>query len=224
MIFDNIKSLIKNILPYIVICILCIIITRQCLSKSELKDQMQHNIEALSDSIHHYKTNAGNIAAEKKILIGGIDLLKQTNDSLYQRVKDLNVKNPEQVVYITNDVVHESHDTIWTINNTSLSKDFDFSNKYRELAGNVSLKDTTLGLYINKDIVHLDYTMAIKDGKVYVSSTNPYIKFNNIEGITIPKTKQKHWHIGPSIGIGINTDKKVMPYIGINAMYSLFSW
>ena len=88
----------------------------------------------------------------------------------------------------------------------------------------VTLKDSILGLSINKDIVRMDYTIGIKDGRVYISSSNPYVKFNEIQGITIPKTKQKHWHIGPTIGTGIGTDGVIRPNIGLSLTYSIISF
>lgn len=212
------------ILTYILTIILCIFSIRQCSKNATAKKQSDHNIEVLTDSIRQYRTLADDVAAERSILIGDIDLLKKTNDSLYNKVKELGVKKPQQVVYINNDVVNELHDTTWVYANNDTEKEFDFSNKYRELSGTVTHKDTTLALYINKDIVHLDYTMAIKDGVVYVSSSNPYVKFNDIQGITIPTTKQKRWHIGPAIGVGVGRDFKISPYVGVNLTYSIIRW
>lgn len=221
---NKINNILLKALPYIVAIILFVICVRQCRTNSDIRQQMQHNIEALTDTVREYKTISGDIAAEKSILIGDINLLKHTNDSLYKRVKELGVKKPQQVVYIKNDIIHERHDTAWKVYSPNMTKDFDFSNKWRVLSGNVSLKDSVLGLSIEKDIVHLDYTMAIKDGRVYVSSTNPYVKFNDIQGIAIPKQKQKRLHIGPFVGAGIDINGKVRPNIGVGLTYSIISF
>ena len=225
---SNIKSILYKTLPYVIIIIIVVMYIRQCSNFNTLKHQMQHNINALSDSVRHYKTKSGNIAAEKTLLIGDIDLLKRTNDSLYDKLKDMNVKNPQQVVYIESKADYGKRDTVWNVRTENatfdMNKYFDFSNKWRELTGNVSLKDSSLALYIDKDIVYFDYTTAIKDGKVYISSSNPYIIFNHIDGITIPTSKRKYWHIGPSVGVGINTKGDMLPYAGINLTYSLFCW
>lgn len=217
----NVKDVIYKCTPYIIIFLLSTVCIKQCSTYNTEKKNNEHNIEALADSIKHYRTAADDVAVQKSILIGDISLLKKTNDSLYNKVKELGVKKPSQVVYINNDVINEVHDTTWAYVEKDAEKGFDFSNKYRELSGVVSHKDTTLALYINKDIVHLDYTIAIKDGVVYVSSSNPYVKFNDIQGLTIPKTKQKHWHIGPAIGVGVGRDWKISPYIGVNLTYSV---
>lgn len=45
---------------------------------------------------------------------------------------------------------------------------------------------------------------------------------NNIERI---KYKNKHWHIGPSVGVGYDfTNNRVAPYLGVSVQYSIFSW
>ena len=220
----NIKKLLLELLPYIVVLMLSIVCVRQCSNNADIKKQMQHNIEALTDSVKHYRTISGDIATEKAILIGDIDLLKHTNDSLYNKVKELGIKKPDQVVYITNEIIREKRDTAWKVRTPEMSKTFDFSDKWRDLVGNVTLKDSILGLSINKDIVRMDYTIGIKDGRVYISSSNPYVKFNEIQGITIPKTKQKHWHIGPTIGTGIGTDGVIRPNIGLSLTYSIISF
>lgn len=221
---NNIKSIIKTVIPYIIIVVLIFMNIRQCDTNKDLQKTASHNIEALTDSMKTYKTLSGDAAVEKKLLIGDIDLLKQTNDSLYRRLNNMQVKNPSQVVYIKNDVEHEKHDTLFIVNKADTTHTFDFSNKWRELSGSISIKDTTLNLSINKDAVHLDYTLAISNGKAYVTSSNPYVKFTNIDGITLPTVKQKHWHIGPSTGVGLGTDLTIRPFIGIGISYSLFSW
>lgn len=217
----NLKK-IYSAVPYILLALLMALYIQQCSKTNTLKKQADHNIHALSDTIRQYKTKAGDVAAEKLLLTGDIKTLKAANDSLYQRVKELGVKKPQQVVYIKNDVVRESHDTVWA--NPSARQDFDFSDKWRELAGTVTYSDSALGLTIDKDIVHLDYTIAVKDGKVNISSANPYVKFNDIQGFSIPKQKQKHWHIGPAVGAGITSDLKLKPYAGVCITYSLLSW
>ena len=220
----SIKKLPLQLLPYIVVFILILVCVRQCSNNADIKKQLQHNIETLTDSVKHYRTVSGDIAAEKAILIGDIDLLKQTNDSLYRKVKELGIKKPGQVVYITNEIIREKHDTAWIVLTTEMPRTFDFSDKWRDLTGNVTLKDSILGLSINKDIVRMDYTMCIKDNRVYISSSNPYVKFNEIQGITIPKTKQKHWHIGPTIGVGIGTDGVIRPNLSLGLTYSIVSF
>ena len=111
----------------------------------------------------------------------------------------MKIHNPQQVVYVKTEIVNEVHDTIWTIddNDSIVKKEFDFSNQWRTLNGFVQLKDKDLTLSIKEDKVLVDYVLAIKDNKVYITSDNPYVKYNEIQGITIPKTRKNF-----SIGVG----------------------
>ena len=220
-VLDWIKSNLWNIILIAGIVILFVVAVRQCSDAKEAKDINKHNIEALTDSVSYYKTKYGDEVASKAILIGDISTLKLANDSLAQKVEAM-VKKPQQVVYINNDIVHEKHDTAWV--NSQLVNPFDFSNQWRVLSGNVTLKDSVLGLNIEKDIVHADITVAIKDGRAYVSSDNPYLKVNDIQGVVMPKERQKRWHIGPQVGVGISEDLKVHGTLGVGLSYSIFSW
>lgn len=52
---------------------------------------------------------------------------------------------------------------------------------------------------------------------------NKIVQINNqIERI---KYKNKHWHIGPSVGVGYDfKNNRVAPYLGVSVQYSIFSW
>ena len=99
-----------------------------------------------------------------------------------------------------------------------------FNDKYRELEGNVYLKDSLLGMNINKDNVYADFTMAIEDNKVFIKSNNPYIKYNDIKGLTLPYSSKRKATlvIGPSFTYGYDfNNKEFGPTIGISATYGL---
>lgn len=172
----------------------------------------------------YYVDALGQEVATKSILIGDIKTLELANDSLAEKVKAMGVKKPEQVIYINNDIIREKHDTCWKVTAPNMMQPWDFSDKWRELGGDVYLQDSVLGLSVNKDIVHVDFTLVEKDGRAYVSSSNPYVKVNDIQGIVLPKQKQKHWHIGPVVGAGLGEDMKFHGIIGLGVSYSILSW
>lgn len=211
----------------IVLCINTIFTVKGC---QQYKEQNNQNLIALTDTIKYYTTKNGDTYVSKEMLIGDLNTLKLVNDSLFKVIKEMKLKKPESVVYIENQIDNGKKDTVWVINNDTvyekkyLSKDFNFNNEYRELEGNVSLKDSTLSLSIDKDKVFFDYTLAIENNKVYVKSNNPYIKYNDIQGIELPKPKKSIWGItvGPSVGYGYDFNgKKFGPTIGINATVGL---
>ena len=139
----------------------------------------------------------------------------------------MKIKNPEQVVKIVTEYVNMPSDTVWVIDsiNANITKPFNFTDNYRSLEGNVYLKNDILGLSISKDEVYANYILAIKDNKAYITTDNPYIKISDIQGITLPTPKTKHFYLGPSINFGYDPIKNKPTFnIGVSVGYGLFSW
>ena len=221
------KFTIISVLLAIVFAITTCLSIRKCISYKEINNQ---NIIALNDTIKQYKTKNNELYVSKTLLLGDLNTLKLANDSLFNVLKSMNIKDPTSVVYIGSHIDNGKKDTAWVIqpiyqhdtimNNPDIQKQFAFNNEYRELEGNVYVKDSVLGLNIDKDKVYFDYTLAIEDNKVYVKSNNPYVQYDKIQGLTLPSHKKSWWGIvvGPSIGYGYDFNgKKFGPTIGINA-------
>lgn len=202
-----------------------------CSRNRALTNQYNNNVTALTDTVELYKTKSGQLAAEKTLLEGDINLLKTTNEDLYKQIKDLKVKKPQQVVYVETEVVNEVHDTTYILQ-PSLPyqrKDFQFNSEWRVLEGFMELKDNLLGLNFTKDITYVDYTLAIKDNKVYMTSTNPYVQYREIQGLTLPKQRKPAWSfgVGPVFGVGydiVNKNPGVYVGLGVNFSYSIISF
>ena len=79
---------------------------------------------------------------------------------------------------------------------------------------------------ITKDIINFDYTVGMdKNNNIYVKSTNPYVKYNEISGFRISQPKKTHWSIGPSINIGYDPiNLKPSFSIGASINYSLYKF
>lgn len=190
-IVDNVSSV---ILILIILFSLGINVTsiRSC---SEQQRINENNIIAMTDSISYYKLKNGELVATKTILEGDLNTLKLANDSLYQTIKDMKLKDPTKIVYVTTETVLEKRDTVWMsdsiITPYEIRKPFDFTNEYQSLTGSVWAKEKQLGLNIDKNIVYADYTVAFEDNKVYIKSSNPYVQYTNVTGIQIPKPKEK---------------------------------
>lgn len=228
---DKLIEFLKSIkihLIYISIIILLLfglsISIKSCQQNKQLYD---NNITALVDSISYYKAKNGKLVASKSLLEGDISLLKKTNLELKNELNSMKVKNPEQVVKIVTEYINTPLDTVWVIDSkdANITKQFDFTDNYRSLVGDVYLKDDILGLNISKDEVYANYTLAIKDNKVYITTNNPYIKISDIQGITIPTPKTKHFYLGPSINFGYDPIQNKPAFnVGISIGYGLFSW
>lgn len=230
---EILKEFFKKYVHYIIICLLSILLifsVSKCISdKHYIESQSKHNITALTDSINYYKGKNGDLIAEKTVLVGDIDLLKQTNEDLYNKIKNMNVKNPDVIVDINSTVDMGKKDTVFVndtiYQNLYYKHSFDFSNKYRKLDGNIYVYNDSTKLFINNDKVFVDYTLAIKDGKIFVTSDNPYVQYNNINGITLPKPKQKKWGIGPAVSFGYDPIQNKPSFnLGISVSYHLLQW
>ena len=219
---------VKTHLIYIVIIIaLLSILSISMRNCQENKQLYNNNITALVDSVSFYKAKNGELVASKSLLEGDMSLLKKTNSELANELNSMKVKNPEQVVKIVTEYIKTPSDTVWTIDSTNvnITKQFDFTDDYRSLAGDVYLKNDMLGLNISKDEVYANYTLAIKDNKAYITTNNPYIKISDIQGITIPTPKTKHFYLGPSINFGYDPIQNKPTFnVGVSIGCGLFSW
>ena len=187
------------------------------------------NIIALTDSVKYYKGKYGNEVAKKTMIETDCKNLQIINDSLYRMIQNMQVKKPDIVIGGSTSIDNGKHDTVWVptvteITSKNIYRKFDFSNQYRELTGNVSYTNDTLGLYIEKDIMQFKYALAVKDNVVYMTSDNPYVKFNSITGLTIPKQKkEKKFGIGPSV-FGGYSNKGFVYGIGIGLQYNFINF
>ena len=193
------------------------------------KNVNDKNIIALTDSVNYYKGKYGNEVAKKTMIETDCKNLQIINDSLYRMIQSMQVKKPDIVIGGSTSIDNGKHDTVWLptvteITSKNIYRKFDFSNQYRELTGNVSYTNDTLGLYIEKDRMQFKYALAVKDNVVYMTSDNPYVKFNSITGLTIPKQKkEKKFGIGPSM-FGGYSNKGFVYGIGIGLQYNFINF
>lgn len=193
------------------------------------KNVNDKNIIALTDSVKYYKGKYGNEVAKKAMIETDCKNLHNINDSLYRMIQSMQVKKPDIVIGGSTSIDNGKHDTVYIptvteITSKNIYRKFDFSNQYRELTGNVNYTNDTLGLHIEKDRIQFKYALAVKDNAVYMTSDNPYVKFNSITGLTIPKQKkEKKFGIGPSV-FGGYSNKGFVYGIGIGLQYNLISF
>lgn len=193
------------------------------------KNVNDKNIIALTDSVKYYKGKYGNEVAKKTMIETDCKNLHNINDSLYRMIQNMQVNKPDMVIGGSTSIDNGKHDTVYIptvteITSKNIYRKFDFSNQYRELTGNVSYTNDTLGLYIEKDIMQFKYALAVKDNVVYMTSDNPYVKFNSITGLKIPKQKkEKKFGIGPSV-FGGYSNKGFVYGIGIGLQYNFINF
>ena len=238
-IFKWIGGLLKQVtlkdILYIIIILLMFGVASTAIRQCHDNENAYHNnLRALTDTISYYKAKDGDIVAVKTAFIARADELKELNKELYEKVKAINGK-PNTItntVYMQGETEFLPQDTAYVIkhdtltqiinNGGTLYKDFAFNNEWRDLEGYMKLKSDTLGLNITKDVVRFDYTVAMdKNNKIYIKSSNPYVKYNEISGFQLPQQKQKKWGIGPYVGVGYDpVHNKIAPTIGIGVQWS----
>lgn len=231
MIWTKFRKDICYILVILVLSVILCMSIRQCTTNANRNDNLYHSIEALTDSITYYNTVNGDLVASKTLLEGDIKLLDLANKELKEKLDAMNIKKPSVAIDVSTTITNPEDSTKWDIiHNPELGpmndvKLFAFNNKYRTLEGFVSHTDSILGVNITKDEVYFDYTIAIKDNKAFITSTNPYVKYNSITGITVPQQKQKRWTIGPSLTIGYDPfNKRTSLNVGFSVGYALVAF
>ena len=224
---ELLKSIKTHLIYVAIIIVLLFVLSISVKSCQENKQLYNNNVTALIDSVSYYKAKNGELVASKSLLEGDMSLLEKTNSELANELNSMKVKNPEQVVKIVTEYIKTPSDTVWVIDSTNvnITKQFNFTDDYRSLVGDVYLKNNMLGLNISKDEVYANYTLAIKDNKAYITTNNPYIKISDIQGITIPTPKTKHFYLGPSINFGYDPIQNKPTFnVGVSIGYGLFSW
>ena len=222
----NHKRILIEVFSVVAFLVFITLSINKCTYYKNINDK---NIIALTDSVKYYKGKYGNEVAKKTMIETDCKNLQIINDSLYRMIQSMQVKKPDIVIGGSTSIDNGKHDTVWVptvteITSKNIYRKFDFSNQYRELTGNVSYTNDTLGLYIEKDIIQFKYALAVKDNVVYMTSDNPYVKFNSITGLTIPKQKkEKKFGIGPSL-FGGYSNKGFVYGIGIGLQYNLISF
>lgn len=223
----KVKDVIYPIIIFLLIAALSFSVDR-C---SQIQHEYKNNIKALTDTISYLHDKNGNLVATKLAFESDVKTLKLLNENLYKEIDDLKLKNKvKEIIYVDGIIENPEQDTAYVILHDTITrgfyKDFNFNNQYRTLEGNVNYQNDSLGINILKDQIMFNYTVAMdKDNKIYVKSTNPYVKYNEISGFTVPHQKRKRWSLGPSIGFGYDPiQNKPSVSAGVSLNYGIFQW
>ena len=215
----------NGLLLLLFVIILIITLFRVNSQRIYYKEQLETNSTALTDSIIYIKTKNNELVATKTMLTGDLKTLKLINDSLYNIIKK-NIKKPSDIIYIKTTVTDTTkRDTIFIHRPHTLKHDFMFCDRWSRVGGFVESDSNHTRVAITENTMQVDFSIVQHGNKVSISSNNPYIKYNNIIGIKNEQKKERYlFGIGPEIGVGINTDGRFVPYVGIGLHYNLFQW
>ena len=207
--FKFIKSItLKDVVYVIIILVLAGALSSSIQQCSDIKQEYKNNIAALNDTIHEYKAKNGNLVATKLAFESDLKTLELLNEDLCNEIDNLKMKgNATNATYFEGIIENPQVDTAFIVKHDTISKgfshDFAFNNEYRTLEGNVKYQNDSVGVKIQKDEIKFDYTVAMDDkNNIYITSKNPYVKYNQLTGFQVHKEKQKRWSIGPAVGVG----------------------
>lgn len=238
---DLIKRIqIKDVIFVAIIIIMGLFWFRTCQNKSIMQDRYENNIEALCDTITYLENENGELVASKLAFETDVNTLKTLNEELYNEISDLNVKlkKLQSGAHFDGQIVYQPGDTVYIVKYDTIQngfeKKFDFSNNWRLLSGSMLYQNDSLSLHFDKDIVNFDYTIGLdKDNNIHIKSDNPFVKYNEISGFTVPKPRPKRWGLSVYVGFGVNlgynpfqqkTQMTLGPSVGFAVTYDLIQW
>ena len=194
----------------------------------------------VTDSIESYKNKLKEEYSAKQMIIAERDELKKTNAELYAEVKNLKdnplVVTKTKVVFKTDTIVASS-DSIVTpdilTNNLFWSAN---DRNFYDIKGVTSVKSdfSSFRTTVNNLYIPIGITTDIieKDGQLMfiTKSDNPYVNITYMNGGFLNPTDskvikshfpKKRWGIGLQLGVGVDKNLGVTPYLGIGASYNL---
>lgn len=203
-----------------------------------------------SDSLTVYKNKLGEEYAAKNTLIMDKATLKKYNDELweeYKKIKDNPLVLTNTVLKTEIKEIEGKHDTTYiapNIQNPEL-KDYTFEWSAKDsvwymMQGvtKVSGKDvqnfsTRIPEFRMNSNLKLNLIETKENLQVVAKTDNPYINIDDISSVVIDPRKsktlkkyfpQKRWGIGPQVGVGLTSDLKFRPYIGVGIQYSIINF
>ena len=239
---------IKDILWVVLVLIVSFSLISQCKSNNELErevDILTNNTYALTDSLHQYQDELGNVIAEKHAL-------QLTQEEMERTLGELKKKNMEYVAYIDANI--NLKDTVYVetvikevvVDTTKkietgtihLEKTDKFKKSQRFISANIpytatypsnlSIEEATItmaqDLYVEGTIVRNNKT---KETMFYLKSDYPGVIFNSGKGIVATNGKQYDREmrrrngiglaIGPSLGVYYdNPSNSLKPAFGLS--------
>ena len=215
---------IKDILWVVLVLIISFSLISQCKSNNELErevDMLTNNTYALTDSLHQYQDELGNVVAEKHAL-------QLTQEQMKQTIGELKKKNMEYVAYIDANI--NLKDTVYietvikevVVDTTKkietglihLAKTDTFNKSKRYISANIPYSTTyPSNLTIDEAVFILDQDIYVKgilarnnktkETMLYLKTDYPGVVFNSGKGIVATNGKQYDVEARRSNGIGL---------------------
>jgi hypothetical protein len=202
--------------------------------------QLEHNINALSDTIRVKQDRYDNFYYEKLAVVSDIKGLEQLNKELFEKIKAL-PKSTQKMLIMGSDLnimaENVSKDTLIVLySDTSFVWRFADSlllSEMRVLIGNNKLQLSDFSYQIGLPLE----TYITDELSVIVKSPLPQVSVSKLNSFINPsiakKMKRKRWSAGLQAGVGVaagyglfskRADALVGAYVGIGITYKFFEW
>ena len=215
----------KNNIIITALIVLCIYLWR---SKNQVKYTATNNIEALTDSLGHYKNKEGVWVAEKKLFQGTEKDLRQVIKSKDKAFQKLLKTFKKPVAAATVKTVTQI-DTVFIPYETKIDLPV-FELPFSKVAKHYSISGTSTNKGISISEVSIPNTQNVVIGKkkigwfkseyrIEIKNSNPLIKTTDLDGFSFrPKPKR----FGLGVFVGYSTDLEVVIGVGVN--YNILSF
>lgn len=182
--------------------------------KNNSNTVIKNNLKAATEEIELLKTANGDLLAKKQSYVTTINNLENYINISKKEVKDLQKNLNDKILYISeletliNIKPTEVHDTTIVYKDSTFNFTFNFRDKWYELIGNSSFDYNRVKTEINTLYVNVPLRVGLTDDwKIFVTTQNPYVVFNDIDGALLDKDaylkqqKKKKWGISISGGM-----------------------
>lgn len=221
-----------------VIFIVIIACTYSCLSRK--LDASEQNLKAAQGRIEVVELENGELLSSRDSYIATINDLEDLLDISKKEIKDIQRQLDDKVAYISNiesnvrvEYIETVRDSIVYVNPSTATSSFSYYDKWVTLNGvnefrfGEKFDYTTTITSISMD-VPLNVGLT-NDYKIFVKSSNPYVRFTDIQGAVIdnsimrPRKKRFSWGLQGGIGLMydvIDKDIAAGPYLGVGAEFN----
>ena len=192
--------------------------------------QAADNIKALTDTVTQYKTKIKGLQTlvfEKNALIMDKNNALRANLIEKEELRKLHFKSLSEVTRLTSyirllrDSVTTDAVIVYVDSSKTLKLPFKFADKNEYLNLNGSFDYNGTMRYSLEMPVKLDIYVGISKDNSYkstVTTTNPYVKIEDIVTVKMDTQKKKNFGIGVFSGVGF-TAKGIQPIVGVGVSY-----
>jgi hypothetical protein len=181
-------------------------------------DLLEHNISAYKSQVELVELENSNLLIAKESLILSESQAREELEMSKEETRELRKKLGSAAAQINKlqsqieiaDTVYMKADTVYIDRKDNATKLFSWSDQWTSLNAKVfgkSVKDSQMSVYDLK--MNLPITFGVtNDYKVFVTSPNPYVTFEDMTSATIYGStiapKPKRFHHGIFLGFGVN--------------------